>query len=241
MLRTSARLGDPCRDMSIVVYPIIEAVMTESPRYPDGLSPSRRRRVIQIVFIFVNLALVEVHLPGPLWLAIGALFWIALLAITLSGSGLVCGTMCWIGAIQDIFEPFARPRLRFDARLGRAFTFAALVIWMPIGWLVVPQLAAHDRTPIDLSLGWERHAFQFGLAAATAFSVVLLGKRGICRYFCPFNSIVASMRRFFQRAGPESTPIAATAASTFAHTPCTTACAGCSRHAQTTIPEGTFS
>jgi len=211
--------------------------MTESPSYPDGLSPSRRRRAIQIVFIFVNLALVEVHLPGPLWLAIGALFWVALLALTVAGSGIVCGTMCWIGAIQDIFEPLARPRLRLDARLGRAFTLAVLVVWMPIGWLVVPELAAHDRTPIDLSLGWERHLFQFGLAAVAAFSVVLLGKRGICRYLCPFNSIVANVRRVVSRI--VSKPVASKTSG--AHIPCESACTGCTRHAQTTLLEGSLS
>jgi len=213
--------------------------MTESPQYPDRLSPSRRRRVIQIVFIFVNLALVEVHLPGPLWLAIGALFWIALLALTISGSSLVCGTMCWIGAIQDIFEPFARPRLRLDARLGRAITFAVLLLWMPIGWLLVPEFASHDRTPIDLSLGWERHAFQFGLAVVTALSVVILGKRGICRYLCPFNSIVAEVRRWFTRLAPKRPRSSTTLM--IANLSCPSTCSGCARHAQTTIPEGSFS
>jgi polyferredoxin len=213
--------------------------MTESPQYPDRLSPSRRRRVIQIVFIFINLALVEVHLPGPLWLAIGALFWIALLALTISGSSLVCGTMCWIGAIQDIFEPFARSRIRLDPRLGRAATFAVLALWMPIGWLVVPELASHDRTPLDMSLGWERHAFQFGLGALTALSVVVLGKRGICRYLCPFNSIVATLRRFVTRFVPRR-PRAATTLDIVSPT-CPTACSGCARHAQTPIPEGSFS
>jgi polyferredoxin len=212
--------------------------MTILPKPQDGLSPSRRRRIIQILFIFVNLALVEVHLPGPLWLAIGATFWIALLALTISGSGLVCGTMCWIGAIQDIFEPFARPRIRLDARLGRAVTFTVLVLWMPIGWLVVPELSRHDGTPIDLSLAWERHAFQFGLAAATALSVVLLGKRGICRYLCPFNIIVASARRLVTRLIQK--PVAPIATGN-AHLSCASACTGCSRSVQTTNPEGSFS
>ena len=207
--------------------------MTESPSYPDGLSPSRRRRAIQIVFIFVNLALVEVHLPGPLWLAIGALFWVALLALTVSGSGIVCGTMCWIGAIQDIFEPLARPRLRLDARFGRALTLAVLVIWMPIGWLVLPELARHDRTPIDLNLAWERHLFQFGLAVLTALSVVILGKRGICRYLCPFNSIVATVRSGIARF--ISKPVASKTSG--AHISCASACTGCTRHAQTTLLE----
>jgi polyferredoxin len=191
----------------------------------DGLSPQRRRRLLQIIFVFVNLALVEAHLPGPLWLALGAIFWIALIGISIAGSNLVCGTMCWIGAIQDFFEPFARRRVRFDARWGRGLTLALLVIWMPVGWLVLPKLAAHDRMPLDASFGWEKHLFQFALAALVAGSVLFLGKRGICRYLCPFNSIVASAR------GLLSTIIPRSRASSIGSTPCSAACKGCTRSA----------
>lgn len=190
----------------------------------EGISPARRRRLVQIVFVFVNLALVETHLPGPLWLAIGGIFWVGLIGVTLAGSGLVCGSMCWIGAIQDFFEPFARPRVRLDAKLGRAVTFTLVVLWMPLGWLVLPGIAAHDRMPIDFSLAWERHLFQFALAALTALSVVVLGKRGICRYLCPFNSIVATLRRTFANLKVE--PTSRTVPSTV-RTTCASACTGC--------------
>jgi polyferredoxin len=189
----------------------------------DALSPERRRRLVQVLFIFVNLALVETHVPGPLWLAVGGIFWLALVGITVAGSGLVCGTMCWIGAIQDIFEPFARPRIRLDARFGRALVLALLLLWMPLGWLIMPELAAHDVTPIDLNLGWERHAFQFGLAALAATSVTFLGKRGLCRYLCPFNSVVAQIRKFVPRKTPRAV------ASSMGCPPCSGGCSGCSR------------
>jgi polyferredoxin len=174
-----------------------------------------------MLFVFVNLALVETHLPGPLWLGIGGAFWLALIGISVAGSELVCGTMCWIGAIQDFFEPFARSRLRPDARVGRAMTFTLLVLWMPIGWLIEPTLAAHDRSPLNVSFGWERHVFQFGLAALVAGSVAVLGKRGICRYFCPFNSIVAGIRQ--RLPGRTRMPVA----SSIEKNTCAVACAGC--------------
>jgi polyferredoxin len=199
--------------------------MTRTPGNSEGISPARRRRLVQLVFIFVNLALVEVHVPGPLWLAIGGIFWLGLVGVTLAGSGLVCGSMCWIGAIQDIFEPFARPRIRLDAKFGRAVTLTLVVLWMPLGWIVLPGLAAHDRMPIDFSLAWERHLFQFALAALAALSVVVLGKRGICRYLCPFNSIVATLRRTFAKIKVE--PSSRTATSIH-RTACTSGCTGCS-------------
>jgi polyferredoxin len=80
--------------------------------------------------------------------------------------------------------------------------------------------------PIDFSLAWERHLFQFALAALTALSVVVLGKRGICRYLCPFNSIVAALRRTFAKRKDE--PAARNTSSTV-RTTCASACTGCSR------------
>jgi hypothetical protein len=200
--------------------------MTRTRGISEGLSPARRRRLVQLVFVFVNLALVEAHVPGPLWLAIGGIFWLGLLGVTLAGSGLVCGSMCWIGAIQDFFEPFARSRIHLNPKLGRALTLTVLVLWMPLGWIVVPGLAAHDRMPIDFSLAWERHLFQFSLAALVALSVLVLGKRGICRFLCPFNSIVATLRCAFASMRDEPTMRNATST---VRTACATGCTGCSR------------
>ena len=193
-----------------------------------GIGPARRRRILQLIFVFVNLALVEAHLPGPLWLAIGAIFWGGLVGITVAGSNLVCGTMCWIGAIQDFFEPFARPRVRVDPRFGRALTLAIIVLWMPVGWMLRGSLTAHDRTPVDFSLAWEPHLFGLALAALTALSVVFLGKRGICRFFCPFNPIVARVRKLVPRGTPQ-----AVLRST-KNEACTGVCSGC-RHGDPTV------
>jgi len=156
----------------------------------------RRRRVLQIIFVFVNLALVESHIPGALWLVIGGVFWIALVLIAASGSSLVCGTMCWVGAIQDFAEPLARSRIRIDPRWGRGLTLALLLVWIPVGWFLWPNAAAHDRTPLDLDPAtWRSHLFGLGFALAIPVAVMLLGKRGICRFLCPFNTIVRLVRR----------------------------------------------
>ncbi len=166
-----------------------------------GLTAARRRRVLQIIFVFVNLALVESHIPGTLWLVIGGIFWIALILIAASGSSLVCGTMCWVGAIQDFAEPLARSRVRIDPRWGRGVTLTLLLLWIPVGWLLWPHAAAHDRTPLDVDpTAWQNHLFGLGLALAIPVSVMLLGKRGICRFFCPFNSVVRVARRILDLA-----------------------------------------
>ncbi len=181
--------------------------------------------MLQIIFVFVNVGLVEAHLPGPLWFVIGAIFWIALIGLALSGSSLVCGTMCWVGALQDFAEPLARSRVRIDARMGRAVTFGLLLAWIPIGWYFWPSVALHDRTPLDLDpASWQQHLFGVGLALAIPLSVTILGKRGICRFLCPFNSVVNAVRRV-ARPMKKSSLVAAQ--------PCakgrTSVCNGCDR------------
>ncbi|MFZ1126369.1 MAG: 4Fe-4S binding protein [Candidatus Baltobacteraceae bacterium] len=176
------------------------------------LSPLRRRRALQLIFVFANLALVEAHLPGLLWLAVGGFFWAMLVLVSVSGSGLVCGSMCWIGAIQDFAEPLARPRVHVDPRLGRSLTLGLLVSWIPVGWLLLPAVLLHQRTPIDLDLGsWQGHVFQIVLALAIAASVTVLGKRGLCHSFCPFNTVVAAVRGAFYRGQAVSAPVIACA------------------------------
>ena len=160
----------------------------------------RRRRLLQLVFVFVNVVLVETHVPGTLWLIIGGIFWIVLVLISAAGSSLVCGTMCWIGAIQDFAEPLARPRIRIDPRWGRGLILGALLLWFPIARLVLPGAGMHDQTPLDVDPHtWPRHLFGLGLALAIPASVALLGKRGICRFLCPFNTIVGVVRRALSR------------------------------------------
>ena len=182
------------------------------------LSPQRRRRALQIIFVFANLALVEAHVPGLLWLAVGGFFWAALVLVSLSGSGLVCGCMCWVGAIQDFAEPLARARVHVDPRLGRTLTLGLLVSWIPVGWLLLPAVLQHQRSPISLDLGsWERHLFQIGLALAIAVSVTVLGKRGLCHSFCPFNTVVAAARQAANRGRTASAPMIACARQLHCH------------------------
>jgi len=153
-------------------------------------------RAVQTIFIFVNLVLIETHLPGMLWVAIGGVFWVTMVLLAAVGGSWMCGWICWVGSIQDFMEPFARSRLRFNARWGRGITLLVLVGWVPVVWWFMPEAKSADYTPFGLNLdAWTRHLFQAGLMLLVALSVMVLGKRGICRYLCPFNLVVRSVRQ----------------------------------------------
>jgi len=157
----------------------------------------RQRRALQLIFIFVNLVLVEIHLPGGLWVFIGGTFWVTMVVLAALGGSWMCGWVCWIGGIQDLFEPLARARVRINPRWGRAVTLALLVSWVPIIWLLVPSAITTEYTPFGINLhAWPRHLLQLGMMVLVGASVMVLGKRGICRYLCPFNSVVGVVRRW---------------------------------------------
>jgi len=166
---------------------------TQSP----ATQPERsQRRALQLIFIFINLVLIEVHLPGPLWIAVGGVFWLTMILLAAVGGSWMCGWVCWIGGIQDLMEPLARSRIRLNATWGRGITLFVLVAWVPVLWWLVPGAGTQAYTPFNADFtAWPQRLFQLGLMLLVGASVMLLGKRGICRYLCPFNSVVAVVRR----------------------------------------------
>ena len=163
----------------------------------------RQRRALQLIFIFTNLVLVEIHVPGIPWVLVGAVFWIAMVLLAVLGGSWMCGWMCWIGGIQDLMEPLARSRLRLNSRWGQGITLALLVIWVPLFWWLFPNASSATYSPFGINLeGWPRHVFQLGLMLLVGLSVTFLGKRGICRYLCPFNGIVGIARRGLLKIDP---------------------------------------
>ena len=184
--------------------------MTKQP--PVVQHGRSQQRTLQIIFIFINLVLVEVHLPGLLWVAIGGLFWLTMIVLAAVGGSWVCGWVCWIGGIQDIMEPLAHSRIRLNPTWGRGLTLALLVAWVPIGWWLVPTASSTVYTPFNADLaGWPQHLFQVGLMLLVGSSVMVLGKRGICRYLCPFNSVVGVVRRILPTQRRTSTAASACA------------------------------
>jgi len=116
------------------------------------------------------------------------------------GGSWMCGWICWIGGIQDLMEPLAHSRIRINPRWGQGITLTLLVVWVPLFWWLFPDAISAVYTPFGINFdGWPRHAFQFDLMLLAGLSVFFLGKRGICRYLCPFNSVVGVARRWLPK------------------------------------------
>jgi hypothetical protein len=133
-------------------------------------------------------------------------------------------------------EPWARDRVRVDPRWGRALVLVVLVLWVPVGWLVVPAAIGNLHTPFSIAVtDWSARLFQVSLLILSGASVMVLGKRGLCRYFCPFNPVVGRLRRVLRaKHGARMAPTAVQATRLGnACARCTTT--GCQLHAHTAV------
>jgi polyferredoxin len=169
-------------------------------------SAERQRRMIQILFVLVNVLLIEVRMPGWLWLGIGAVFWATMLMLAAVGGNWMCGWICWLGTAQDIAEPLARQRFRPNAFWTRTLILALLILWVPVGWYLMPAASTDLQSPFGLNAAaWQSRLFQIGLLVVVGLSVTLLGKRGLCRFLCPFIPMASALRSVLPRRDRHAT------------------------------------
>jgi polyferredoxin len=144
------------------------------------------RRSVQAFFVLINLVLIDVRLPGVMWVIIGGVFWATVIIITLTNGPIICSWVCWLGAAQDWAEPLAKRRVMLNPTFWRTLTLIVAVLWAPFTWLIRPDVISSTVMPFGLSYtNLHAHFLQVGFFMVAALSVMLLGKRGACICFCP--------------------------------------------------------
>ncbi len=159
------------------------------------------RLATQIVFILIHVLLIRAVIPNLVWAMYGILFWGILVYLTARTGRWVCGWICWLGGAQDLLARWAKPRIAFNRRWTQFGVLALCVVWVPVAWAFSGgAMTAHTSSVgFDGNNLWS-HAMHLGLLGFVAGSVFLLGKRGACRYFCPFGIVVDGCRSARVRA-----------------------------------------
>lgn len=154
-----------------------------------------QRRAVQVVFVAINLILVETRLPSLVWVVVGGFFWAAVVIITLTNGPIICSWVCWLGAAQDWAEPIARRRVKLDPKFWRSFTLAVAVLWVPVSWLIRPDTMHMLTIPFGFNYtNLNAHVLQVAFFVVIGLSVAVLGKRGACVHFCPLLLVARVMR-----------------------------------------------
>jgi hypothetical protein len=167
-------------------------------------TPPRRnllpyRLATQMVFVLIHVLLIRAAIPNLAWAIYGILFWAALVYLTMRTGRWVCAWICWLGGAQDLFARFARARVAFNPRWTQIGVLVVAALWVPLAWLFWRDaMTAHTSSMGFDAENWWSHALHLGLLAFVVGSVFVLGKRGACRYFCPFGMVVDGCRKMHQ-------------------------------------------
>ncbi|MCS7079735.1 MAG: 4Fe-4S binding protein [Chloracidobacterium sp.] len=154
------------------------------------------RLATQMLFVLIHVLLIRAAIPNLAWAIYGLIFWGVLVYLTARTGRWVCAWICWLGGVQDVFARFAKARVTFNPRITQIGVLVVAVLWVPLAWLFWRDaMTAHTSSMgFDADNLWS-HALHLGLLAFVAGSVFVLGKRGACRYFCPFGIVVDSCRK----------------------------------------------
>ncbi len=157
------------------------------------------RLATQMAFVFIHVLLIRAAIPNLAWAIYGLIFWGVLVYLTARTGRWVCAWICWLGGIQDIFARFAKARVTFNPRITQIGVLVIAVLWVPLAWLFWrdAMTARASSMGFDADNLWS-HTLHLGLLTFVAGSVFVLGKRGACRYFCPFGIVVDGCRKIHQ-------------------------------------------
>ncbi|MGQ9897703.1 MAG: 4Fe-4S binding protein [Acidobacteriota bacterium] len=157
------------------------------------------RLVTQMVFVVVHVLLIRAAIPNLVWAIYGILFWATLVYLTMRTGRWVCAWICWLGGAQDLVARFARARVSFNPRWTQIGVLVVATLWVPLAWLFWRDaMTAHTSSMGFDAENWWSHGLHLGLLAFVVGSVFVLGKRGACRYFCPFGMVVDGCRKMHQ-------------------------------------------
>ncbi len=172
--------------------------VTSTPTTPRrNLLPYRL--ATQMVFVLIHVLLIRAAIPNLAWAIYGILFWAALVYLTVRTGRWVCAWICWLGGAQDLFARFAKARVSFNPRWTQIGVLVIAALWVPLAWLFWRDaMTAHTSSMGFDAENWWSHALHLGLLAFVVGSVFVLGKRGACRYFCPFGMVVDGCRKMHQ-------------------------------------------
>jgi polyferredoxin len=168
-----------------------------------------KRLAVQLIFIFVHVALIKFAIPNLLWAVIGLLFWGGLVYWTSRTGTRVCSSFCWLGGIQDLMYGFAKKRVSFSPKITQWIVLVILFCWVPFAWILTNGSTIMDMSdiPIQNPMAAEENLFtQFGhflVLIVVGLGVTVFGARGICHYFCPFGMVVQFFRnRRLKKSAP---------------------------------------
>lgn len=169
--------------------------------------------VMSITFMYISPAIMMPGLAAGVITA-GLVFWILIFALTFVTGRIFCGFLCPLGAEQELTDRAVKINLRQIKNL-KYFKYVIAVLWVGVSvFLAITAKSLVFNPLFQLGNGfppWQPMAYVvfYGITVGVFVMVLLLGRRGICNYFCPMSVVFIAITAIKNRLEIPSLHLAA--------------------------------
>lgn len=149
--------------------------------------------LMSVTFAYISPYAMMVGLANGV-IAAALIFWIAAFALTIFFGRAFCGYLCPIGAEQEIIDRTMKTDLR-EVKNLRYLKYLLAVLWVGGAVLLAAGAGGLLLNPLyQMGSGlppWPAttYAFFYAITIGILLLVLVLGRRGMCNYFCPMSVV----------------------------------------------------
>jgi len=149
--------------------------------------------LMSVTFVYISPIVMMMGLAQGV-IAAGLIFWIAAFLLTFIFGRAFCGYLCPMGAEQELIDKAVKTKLRPVPYL-RYIKYLFAILWVGGAVFLAAGAGGLVLQPLyGLGNGlppWNSvtYVFFYGMTLGVFLLVLILGRRGMCNYFCPMSVI----------------------------------------------------
>lgn len=155
--------------------------------------------LMSVTFVYISPVVMMTGLVNGV-IAAGLIFWIAAFLLTFITGRIFCGYLCPMGAEQELIDRALKIPLRTVPDL-RYLKYLLAVLWVGGAVFLAAAAGTLVLNPFfGIGSGlppWQAGAYLFlyGMTLGVFVLVLILGRRGMCNYFCPMSVVFITITK----------------------------------------------
>jgi ferredoxin-type protein NapH len=184
--------------------------------------------LMSVTFVYISPYVMMIGLTKGV-IAAGLIFWILAFLLTFIIGRAFCGYLCPMGAEQELIDRAVKTELRTVPSL-RLLKYLLAILWVGGAVLLAAGAGGLVLDPLyQLGSGlppWPAatYAFFYAMTIGVFLLVLVLGRRGMCNYFCPMSVVFMAITTLKDRMRIPSLHLEAESQDCIRCKKCTTAC-----------------
>jgi ferredoxin-type protein NapH len=184
--------------------------------------------LMSVTFVYISPYVMMIGLTKGV-IAAGLIFWILAFLLTFIIGRAFCGYLCPMGAEQELIDRAVKTELRTVPSL-RLLKYLLAILWVGGAVFLAAGAGGLVLDPLyQLGSGlppWPAatYAFFYAMTIGVFLLVLVLGRRGMCNYFCPMSVVFMAITTLKDRMRIPSLHLEAESQDCIRCKKCTTAC-----------------